>query len=143
MPLSPTNRLQTPTDGTSDVAKPELGMKRQCLSCGTKFYDLNRSPILCPKCGAHFQVQQLSRRVEAAKSEDDEETVVGKTEVDMVPLEEAEAGTPEKDIPGDDIDIGEDIGGDDDDTFLEQEEEEDDGDVSDLIGSDIEDDEEG
>lgn len=125
------------------MAKPELGMKRQCLSCGAKFYDLNRDPISCPKCGAHFQVQQLSRRVaEAAKVQDDDEVAPGAAEVDMVPLEEADAAAVEKEIPGDDIDLGEDIGGDDDDTFLEQEEEEDDGDVSDLIGSDIEDDEE-
>jgi uncharacterized protein (TIGR02300 family) len=34
------------------VAKTELGVKRLCLSCGTKFYDLRKNPILCPKCGA-------------------------------------------------------------------------------------------
>lgn len=124
------------------MAKPELGMKRQCLSCGAKFYDLNRDPIICPKCGAQFQAQQLVRRAEAAKSDDDEEVASGAAEVDMVPLEEADAAAVEKEIPGDDIDLGEDLGGDDDDTFLEQEEEEDNGDVSDLIGSDIEEDEE-
>ena len=26
------------------MAKPELGTKRQCQSCGTKFYDLSRDP---------------------------------------------------------------------------------------------------
>jgi len=34
------------------VAKPEWGTKRTCLTCGTKFYDLKRSPIVCPKCSA-------------------------------------------------------------------------------------------
>lgn len=124
------------------MAKPELGIKRQCLSCGAKFYDLNRDPILCPKCGAHFQVQQLVRRGEAAKVADDDDAAVDPVGAVLVPLEEAEGDTPDKDLPGDDIDLGEDIGGDDDDTFLETEEEEDDGDVSDLIGSDIEEDEE-
>ena len=123
------------------MAKPELGMKRHCLSCGAKFYDLNRDPILCPKCGAQFQVQQLARRAEAAKADEDDE-VAAAAPVVLVPLEEADAVAAEKDIPGDDIDLGEDIAGDDDDTFLETEEEEDDGDVADLIGSDIEDDEE-
>ena len=28
------------------------GKKRICASCGTKFYDLNKDPIICPKCGA-------------------------------------------------------------------------------------------
>lgn len=33
------------------MAKPEMGLKRQCVSCGTRFYDLMRSPAVCPKCG--------------------------------------------------------------------------------------------
>lgn len=36
------------------VAKPEWGHKRMCLSCGARFYDLNRNPITCPKCGSEF-----------------------------------------------------------------------------------------
>lgn len=124
------------------MAKPELGMKRQCLSCGAKFYDLNRDPISCPKCGAHFQMQQLQRRAEPVKAAADDEEAADEEAVDLVPLEEADDAAPAKDIPGDDIDLGEDIEDDDDDTFLETEEEEDDGDVSDLIGGDIEEDEE-
>lgn len=124
------------------MAKPELGMKRQCLSCGAKFYDLHRDPILCPKCGAQFQVAQLQRRPEVAKSVADDEDAVDPAAAELVPLEEADGDAPEKDIPGDDIDLGEDIDGDADDTFLEPDEEEEDGDVSDLIGGDIEEDEE-
>ena len=26
------------------MARPELGLKRQCMSCGAKFYDLARDP---------------------------------------------------------------------------------------------------
>jgi uncharacterized protein (TIGR02300 family) len=33
------------------VAKSELGTKRVCPDCGAKFYDLNRDPVDCPKCG--------------------------------------------------------------------------------------------
>ncbi|HLN40689.1 MAG TPA: TIGR02300 family protein, partial [Xanthobacteraceae bacterium] len=33
------------------MAKPELGTKRLCASCSAKFYDLNKDPIHCPKCG--------------------------------------------------------------------------------------------
>jgi len=32
------------------VVKPEWGTKRECGSCGTRFYDLGRDPVLCPKC---------------------------------------------------------------------------------------------
>ncbi len=46
------------------VAKPEWGVKRLCQSCATKFYDLGRSPIACPQCGARFDPEALlkSRR---------------------------------------------------------------------------------
>jgi uncharacterized protein (TIGR02300 family) len=49
------------------MVKPELGVKRVCGSCGAKFYDLNRDPILCPKCGTVFDVQAAlkPRRVKA------------------------------------------------------------------------------
>ena len=37
----------------------ELGVKRRCVSCGTKFYDFFKSPINCPNCGAEFDPDQL------------------------------------------------------------------------------------
>ncbi|MEZ0169530.1 TIGR02300 family protein [Microvirga sp. TS319] len=124
------------------MAKPELGLKRQCMSCGAKFYDLNRDPAVCPKCGTVFQAAALSRvpaPAVARASNDEEDTELENTGPEMVSLDEVEAGENEKDIPADDdIDVGED---DTDDTFLEDEEEGDD-DVSDLIDSDLEDDEE-
>jgi uncharacterized protein (TIGR02300 family) len=36
------------------VTKPELGTKRRCNSCTTKFFDLNKDPVICPKCMAVF-----------------------------------------------------------------------------------------
>jgi uncharacterized protein (TIGR02300 family) len=33
------------------MAKPELGTKRICVSCSTRFYDLGKTPAICPKCG--------------------------------------------------------------------------------------------
>jgi uncharacterized protein (TIGR02300 family) len=36
------------------MAKAEWGAKRRCLSCSAAFYDLNKSPIICPKCGTEF-----------------------------------------------------------------------------------------
>lgn len=32
------------------MAKPSLGTKRQCQSCGAKFFDRDRKPPVCPKC---------------------------------------------------------------------------------------------
>jgi uncharacterized protein (TIGR02300 family) len=33
------------------VVKANWGTKRTCQNCGARFYDLNKSPIKCPKCG--------------------------------------------------------------------------------------------
>ena len=35
------------------MAEKSLGRKFGCFSCGTKFYDLNKSEALCPKCGSN------------------------------------------------------------------------------------------
>jgi uncharacterized protein (TIGR02300 family) len=40
------------------MAKPELGTKRVCVSCGTRFYDLTKQPAVCPKCGTEQPSEQ-------------------------------------------------------------------------------------
>ncbi len=40
------------------MAKPELGTKRQCVSCGARFYDLTKAPAVCPKCGTEQPPEQ-------------------------------------------------------------------------------------
>ena len=40
------------------MAKPELGTKRVCVSCGARFYDMTRAPALCPKCGTEQPIEQ-------------------------------------------------------------------------------------
>mgnify|MGYP001369873658 CR=1 FL=1 len=44
------------------MAKPEWGIKRTCQVCGKKYYDLNKSPIICPSCGAEFDLDFLKSR---------------------------------------------------------------------------------
>lgn len=34
------------------MGRLELGTKLACTGCSERFYDLNRSPAVCPKCGA-------------------------------------------------------------------------------------------
>ena len=125
------------------MAKPELGLKRQCMSCGAKFYDLNKDPATCPKCGTVFQATALTRVAAPAVARAapvEEETEIEPAGPEMVSLDDVEAGEAEKDLPIDDeIDVGEDVA--EDDTFLEEEEEGDD-DVADLIDGEIDDDDE-
>lgn len=122
------------------MAKPELGMKRQCQSCGAKFFDLNRSPIVCPKCQTVFHAPALGRaapRPAAAEDNEDGETAP----VELVALEDAEAGDDKVAAAAvDDVEIEDDAAA--DETFLEEEEEDED-DVAGLLDGDIEDDEEG
>jgi uncharacterized protein (TIGR02300 family) len=40
------------------MAKPELGNKRVCVACSTRFYDLNRVPAICPKCSTEQPAEQ-------------------------------------------------------------------------------------
>lgn len=41
------------------MSKAKLGIKRRCGSCGTKFYDFNKNPIICPSCSSEFDPEQL------------------------------------------------------------------------------------
>ena len=123
------------------MAKPELGAKRQCQACGAKFFDLNREPIVCPKCGTVFHG---AARARAPVKEDEEDAeLVTPQGVDVVSLEEVEAG--EEKVPEtavDDIEVEDEGAEAEDDAFLEEEEEDED-DVSNLIDGDIAPDEEG
>ena len=33
------------------MGKPEFGRKVTCAACAVRFFDLTRSPVICPKCG--------------------------------------------------------------------------------------------
>ena len=41
------------------MAKADLGIKRLCGSCGMRFYDFKRSPILCPGCSAELDPNHI------------------------------------------------------------------------------------
>jgi uncharacterized protein (TIGR02300 family) len=125
------------------VAKPELGAKHQCQNCGAKFFDLNKDPIVCPKCGTVFQAAASARARPAPKPDEEESELATPAGVDIVSLDEVEASEEKAAEPVvDDIDVEDDAEDAPDDPFLEEEEEDDD-DVSNLIDGDIAPDEEG
>ena len=137
------------------VANPALGTKRLCASCGAKFYDLNKDPIHCPKCGAVYEVVVATRPVRPAGPVTVRPPVPEKApapepqEVETVSLEEADAEAQgskkpapakagiEEDTGIEEEDVEMDESPDDDDTLI-QEQEEDDTNVTDIIGGDIE-----
>lgn len=54
------------------MAKPEWGVKRICHSCGTRYYDMLREPIVCPKCATQYDPDAFlrSRRARSAAAEE-------------------------------------------------------------------------
>ncbi len=122
------------------MAKPELGTKRQCQNCGAKFFDLNKDPIVCPKCATVFQGAPRARA--AVKEEEEDVELAAPPGVDVVSLEEVEAAEEKVAETAIDAVIEDDPAEAADDPFLEEEEEDDD-DVTNLIDGDIAPDEEG
>lgn len=49
------------------MANPKWGLKRLCQGCGVHFYDLNRTPIVCPKCSEVFD-PELILKIKKSKS---------------------------------------------------------------------------
>jgi len=122
------------------VAKPELGAKRQCQNCGAKFFDLNKDPIVCPKCGTVFQGVVARAERATAKEDEAEDEAVAPAGVELVSLDEVEAAEEKVAEPVvDEIEVEDDDTA--DDPFLEAEEEDED-DVSALIDGEIAPDEE-
>ncbi len=114
------------------MAKPELGTKRLCSGCGAKYYDLNRDPITCPKCGTVFEIVTASRAAKAstkaAETQEEEEEQPDAAAPEIVSLEEADAEAEgnDDDVPDlgdDDVDIEDSEG--DDDVFIDEEDEDD------------------
>ena len=130
------------------MSKPARGTKRVCPSCGARFYDLNRTPIVCPVCQSVYQVTppptrrgERAQPVETRKVEEPEAEAPVLEGPEIVSLEEAEEGTSEDPAEEDEeiVDLGEEAAespaGDDENALLE-EEEEGEADVSGIVGGD-------
>jgi uncharacterized protein (TIGR02300 family) len=141
------------------MAKPELGTKRICPDTGRKFYDLNKDPVISPYTGKVVPVEAVATRARAepaapiaprAPAPAEEVVTPEPAEAEFVSLEEADAEAAgatakkpaepaEAGIEEEDVEMDESM---DDAAFIEEQEEED-ADVTDIIGGDIENEEEG
>lgn len=123
------------------------GMKRICTSCGVRFYDLNKRPIVCPACSTEFtgDVKVKVRRgrlpvdakkeglvEEAQVTELDEDILEEEDGIEVVSLEDAEVDDEDEEddaaidldddldaIPDFDDELEDDL--EEDDTLLEEE----------------------
>ena len=100
------------------MAKVDLGIKRLCGSCGTRFYDFRRTPILCPGCSAEFDPNHIvksrksrsaSKASEKAAALDDDDAldIIDDDELDDDLDDQADAND-KADNDDDDLDFDED-----------------------------------
>jgi uncharacterized protein (TIGR02300 family) len=129
--------------GTEKILADLKGLKRICMSCGARFYDLNKKPIICPSCTVEFtgEIKVKARRgrlpAEIADEPEEEEVAAVEVEtedadsdVETVSLEEiAEDDADEEDadllVEDDDLEIDDDLDDIDDDDIDEDIAEED------------------
>ncbi len=91
------------------MVKAEWGIRRSCAACSAKFYDLKKTPPVCPKCGSVYEmiVSGRGRRSKASALS------AGKADV-LDDLDLAEDLDLDTEIEGDDVDVLEDDGDNDD-----------------------------
>ncbi len=138
------------------MAKAELGTKRVCPDTGRKFYDLNKDPVISPYTGKVVPIEAPTTRGRAEQAQPapvarpaavaEEVAAPEPQEAEFVSLEDAEAEAQGSKAPVEttEADIEEEVEMDetlDDAAFIEEQEEED-ADVTDIIGGDIENEEE-
>ena len=108
-----------PPMGECVVTKPNWGLKRTCQSCGARFYDLSKDPIVCPKCSTEFDPEAVwkTKRAKAAPAapRPAPKPVVAEAEAETEELEpieeeavEGEAEEKEDEVIEDTSELGED-----------------------------------
>ena len=72
------------------MSKLEWGIKRVCPSCSIKYYDFNKTPIICPKCGFEFDPDLLlkSRKGRSIASKIESDTVSNDTKKEEETLDQ-------------------------------------------------------
>ncbi|MDB5416321.1 MAG: hypothetical protein JWR10_4656 [Rubritepida sp.] len=100
------------------MAKPDLGLKRTCVACGAKFYDMAKQPAACPKCGTEQPAEQprprrsanivpdekLKKRATAATEVDGDEVELDEAEPDAG-IEDADELEDEEETIADEIEV--------------------------------------
>ena len=81
------------------LAKPEWGTKRICPSCGTRYYDLMRDAVICPKCSTPYDPEAFlkARRSRPALPVEKELAPVGDDGELDAEVEEAELAEEDED----------------------------------------------
>lgn len=112
------------------MVKPEWGKKRTCPKCNTRFYDLQKNPVVCVDCGHEWVPEPILKSKQPieveAKAEKPTKAKKAETDKDTVDKEE-------------DIDIESDTEDSDDDVLADVDIDDSDDDVSSVIDTDVDD----
>ena len=120
----------------SEATRAKRGTKRVCQSCEVRFYDLARSPIVCPACQAVFTPVEQPVFQARAPSGKSGWRPTSKRAAPMVPAPDLEpADAAEAEVAEDAIEETTDTAS-EDAVILEQED--DDSDVTGFIDHDVE-----
>jgi len=96
------------------MALAELGLKRTCVSCGARFYDLGKTPAVCPKCSTEQPAEQPRARRAAAPLPEEKPrkrpAAVEGADTDEVEVDDADADVAEDIDEDEDEDIDAEIG---------------------------------
>ena len=112
----------------TQTAEDPRGLKRICLSCSTRFYDLNNRPIICPNCGTEYtgDVAVKGKKIEAKDASTEESQVTGKDASDddddtIVSLEDLDEDDSDDSDEDPDLEALKEIGEDLDDADIDDE----------------------
>lgn len=128
------------------MSNPEWGVKRLCQNCGTKFYDLKRTLVSCPSCGAEVERDSplKTRRTRGAAPKPAPVEAPKKPQKPRA-VEADDDGEDVEDLADTDLgdaDVDDDLGDEADDDLIEDTSELGDDDVSDVVSSSDNDDDE-
>lgn len=140
------------------MIKDKRGTKRLCESCGNKFYDLGREPIVCPLCETPFIIEKPKPKPKPKARPAPEPAPADKAaepQADAAPAPKDKAPSPEPEFVSLEDAAGEEEGddeakladlGDDEadippdenqDVFIEDDEEDSESKVTEIIGTSI------
>ena len=113
--------------GGGDVAKPEWGNKCMCQTCGTRFYDLKKTVVLCPNCNEpHVAKPAKSAELKQARAARPQAKPAARPKVEAPPeppppsMDDDDIKS-EKKTDADDMDLAKDIQSDEADDGDEEE----------------------
>ncbi|MER5170889.1 TIGR02300 family protein [Thioclava sp. GXIMD2076] len=90
------------------MPKEEWGVKRLCPHCQSRFYDLNRDPMICPVCSNSLTLESVSNGRGQV-------LVADKTSNKQTDLEVDDLGDDDLDDDAGDVDLDDDLLDEDDD----------------------------